>query len=85
MVPLERGVHVRSDEMGFGYIDSQMGSKFLVQWDSGEFCTLTREQIEDELEVIGQLPLSVTPLKSSEVFTIDFKGRKLLKKQLFLY
>jgi hypothetical protein len=85
MLQLERGVHVLSNEFGFGYIDGQQADRFVVKWDSGQVCTLSRQQIEDNLEVVGLLPLSATPLESSEVYYVDFKQRKLLKKELFIY
>lgn len=85
MVALERGVHVLSQEFGFGYIERVTADGFLIQWDSGEFCTLTAQQIERQLEIVGRLPLSVIPLASSEVFHVDFRRRKLLRRELFIY
>lgn len=83
MLPLAKGCHVCSRELGFGVIEAQEGCMFTIQWDNGQSCKLSQEQIEKELEVLNfdDLP----EVRSCKVYEVDFSRKKLVGTTTYIY
>ena len=56
---------------------------FTIQWDNGQSCKLSQEQIEKELEVLNfdDLP----EVRSCKVYEVDFSRKKLVGTTTYIY